>query len=86
MLNVTAVDRVYLAQGSVDLQKSIDGLAALVQEGFSLDPFSQILFVFCNRGRGKLKILIGTITASGLIIADSKWGSFTGLPQKAMSL
>jgi transposase len=57
MLNEVSVDRVYLARGSTDLRKSIDGLAALVKEGFNLDPFSPNLFVFCNRGRDKLKIL-----------------------------
>ncbi|WP_067929705.1 IS66 family insertion sequence element accessory protein TnpB [Alicyclobacillus shizuokensis] len=49
--------RVYLACGSTDMRKSIDGLAALVQESFHLDPFSQAVFVFCNRERDKLKIL-----------------------------
>lgn len=57
MLNVNSVDRVYLARGSTDLRKSIDGLAILVKEGFDLDPFSSSLFVFCNRKRDKLKIL-----------------------------
>lgn len=50
-------ERVYLACGATDLRKSIDGLAALVQLGFELDPFSQSWFVFCNRGRDKLKLL-----------------------------
>jgi transposase len=49
--------RVYLACGSTDLRKSVDGLAVLVKEVFNLDPFSQGLFVFCNRQRDKLKIL-----------------------------
>ncbi len=49
--------RVYLAYGSTDLRKAIDGLAVLVKEGFKLDPFSSCLFVFCNRKRDKLKIL-----------------------------
>ncbi|WP_081411954.1 IS66 family insertion sequence element accessory protein TnpB [Alicyclobacillus herbarius] len=40
--------RVYLACGSTDMRKSIDGLAALVQESFHLDPFSQAVFVFCS--------------------------------------
>lgn len=57
MLNATKVDRVYLARGVTDLRKSIDGLAAIVQEGFQLDPFAASLFVFCNRNKDKLKIL-----------------------------
>lgn len=57
MLNETNIERVYLARGSTDLRKSIDGLAVLVKEGFDLDPFSPCLFVFCNRKRDKLKIL-----------------------------
>ena len=50
--------RVYLACGSTDLRKSIDGLAALVSQVFDLDLFSNSLFVFCNRDRDKLKILV----------------------------
>jgi transposase len=48
---------VYLACGAIDLRKSIDGLAVLVQESFELDPFSKCLFVFCNRTKDKIKIL-----------------------------
>lgn len=51
MLVGTRAERVYLAKGSTDLRKSIDGLAALVKEGFDLDPFSSSYFVFCNRKR-----------------------------------
>lgn len=57
MLSEVQADRVYLACGSTDMRKSIDGLAVLVKEGFDLDPFSPALFVFCNRQRDKLKIL-----------------------------
>ncbi|GIM47264.1 transposase [Collibacillus ludicampi] len=57
MLSEASVERVYLASGSTDLRKSIDGLAVLVKEEFELDPFSPCLFVFCNRKRDKLKIL-----------------------------
>jgi transposase len=57
MLNETMIDRVYLARGSTDMRKSIDGLAILVQVEFNLDPFTSSLFVFCNKQRNKLKIL-----------------------------
>lgn len=57
MISETGHRRVYLACGSTDLRKSIDGLSVLVKEGFDLDPFSPCLFVFCNRKRDKLKIL-----------------------------
>lgn len=39
------------------MRRSIDGLAAVVQECFFLDPFSSSLFVFCNRKMDRLKIL-----------------------------
>ncbi|GAC43578.1 IS66 family insertion sequence element accessory protein TnpB [Paenibacillus popilliae] len=57
MLTLSSAQRVYLASGATDLRKSIDGLAALVQESFGLSPFSASLFVFCNRERNKLKLL-----------------------------
>ena len=49
--------QVHLACGATDMRKSIDGLAAIVTYSFELDPFGPSLFVFCNRGRDKLKIL-----------------------------
>jgi len=48
---------VYLCCGATDMRKSINGLLSLVQEYFSLDPFANVLFVFCNKSRNRLKIL-----------------------------
>lgn len=48
---------VYICCGPTDMRKSINGLMTLVQESFSLDPFSESLFVFCNRNRNRVKIL-----------------------------
>lgn len=57
MLNVFDTSKAYLACGSTDLRKSIDGLAAIVQMRFKLDPFSNCLFIFCNKCKNKIKIL-----------------------------
>lgn len=57
MLNQSGITKVYLACGSTDMRRSIDGLAAIVQECFLLDPFSTSLFVFCNKKRDRIKIL-----------------------------
>jgi len=47
----------YLYSGIVDMRKSIDGLAGVVENELELNPLEPALFVFCNRGRDKIKIL-----------------------------
>lgn len=55
--DISKAEKVYLATGYTDMRKSIDGLAALVQQNFHLDPFSNSLFLFCGRGTSKIKAL-----------------------------
>lgn len=50
-------DQVHVYLEPVDMRKSIDGLAAIVELELELSPFSSALFVFCNRGRDKVKLL-----------------------------
>ena len=57
MLSISSKDIFYLEPGSTDMRRSITGLAAIVQQCFSLDPFSSDLFVFCNKNRTMIKIL-----------------------------
>lgn len=49
--------RVYLALGSTDMRKAINGLSMMVEGVMGLDPFSGHLFVFCNRGKTMVKVL-----------------------------
>lgn len=49
--------KVYLATGSTDMRKSINGLSILVSEQLELNPLSGHLFAFCNSKRTILKIL-----------------------------
>lgn len=47
----------YLYADPVDMRKAIDGLSALVELEMNLSPNIDALFVFCNRGRDKVKML-----------------------------
>jgi len=48
---------VYLYADPVDMRKSINGLSIIVEQSMVLPTNSGALFVFCNRGRDKIKIL-----------------------------
>ena len=47
----------YISSANVDMRKSIDGLASIVEQRFALDSLSDIMFVFHNRHCDKIKIL-----------------------------
>jgi len=48
---------VWLCVEPVDFRKQITGLATLVQDRLSMDPFSSQLFAFTNRRRTQCRIL-----------------------------
>lgn len=49
--------KVYISRENVDMRKSINGLAAIVQEDFELDVFTGALFVFMNGNKTRIKVL-----------------------------
>ena len=57
MLRPVSSVQVYLYAEAVDMRKSIDGLASLVEQEMDLSPYEAALFVFCNRARDKIKML-----------------------------
>ena len=58
--------RIYLATGPVDFRKGMDGLAAIVQTEFDLDPFSGAIFIFRSKRADRLKIVVWD--GSGLVL------------------
>ncbi len=58
MIQVTPQMRVLVATGPVDFRKGIDGLARLCRSVLQEDPFSGGVFVFGNRSRKAIKILV----------------------------
>ena len=56
--DITIAREIYLACGYTDMRKSIDGLAAVVQQQFNLNPFQPALFLFCGKRCDRLKALL----------------------------
>ncbi len=48
---------IYLACGATNMMCGIDSLASVVQSSFRLTPTSNAIFVFCNAGHNRIKIL-----------------------------
>jgi transposase len=58
MIQITPQMRIVVAVEAVDFRKGIDGLARLCHDGLAADPMSGWLFVFRNRRRTAIKILV----------------------------
>jgi len=50
--------RVFVVVGPTDMRKSFNGLSGIVRERLGGDPMSRDLFLFCNRARNRLKVLV----------------------------
>ena len=57
----------YLYRAPVDFRKAVNGLAALVERELKRDVFSGACFVFGNRRRDKVKILVWERTGFWLL-------------------
>ena len=58
MIQVTPQMRIRVAVEPADFRKGIDGLARVCREVLHSDPFSGCVFVFCNKSRKAVKILV----------------------------
>ena len=67
---------VYIALGYTDLRRGIYGLAAIVQESFALDPFTNTLFLFCGRRKDRIKGLLWEGNGFLLLYKRLEAGSF----------
>ncbi len=58
MLQITQQHRLLFAVEPVDFRRGIDGIAALCRVTLQSDPFTGTVFVFSNKRRTSVKILI----------------------------
>jgi transposase len=47
--------RIFIRPGNTDLRKAVNGLAVLVEQEMSGQPFSGNVYLFCNRDRKLIK-------------------------------
>ena len=56
--DISKAEHIYIAVGYTDMRKQIDGLSAIVQQNFKLDPFSNSVFLFCGRNTRTMKAMV----------------------------
>ncbi len=76
MLNIGTGAKVFLVAGTTDMRKSYDTLAAVVRGVIGDDPLSGHLFVFCNRRRDRLKVLVWEESGFWLLAKRLEQGTF----------
>lgn len=61
----------YISCGHTDFRKQIDGLVAMINLQFKLNPFSdQCVFIFCNKRKNSIKVL--RYDNNGFVLASKK--------------
>jgi len=83
MIQVTPQMRIRVAVEPADFRKGIDGLACVCRETLRSDPFSGCVFVFCNKSRKAVKILVYDGQGFWLCQKRLSKGRFPWWPQSA---
>ena len=58
MLSLSPSCRYFLCRHQTDMRKGFDGLCGLVREGLLKDPLSGDVFIFFNKRRSQVKLLL----------------------------
>jgi len=83
MIQITPHMRVLVAIEPADFRRGIDGLAAECRKSLGEDPFSGAVFVFGNRRRTAIKILIYDGQGFWLCYKRLSKGKFPWWPSRA---
>lgn len=87
---LTLPKHIFLHSGVVDFRKSINGLVLIVEQQMKRSAMDPALFVFCNKGRDKLKVLYWDTTGFALWYKRLererfKWPSISGQKEWSIS-
>ncbi len=70
MLSLSPATRIFLALAPINGRKGFNGLTALIQGTLGQEPTSGFLFVFLNKARNRLKVLLWD--GSGLVLCTKR--------------
>ena len=76
MLMLPCSVRIYIAAEPVDLRRGFDGLAAATRSLIRQDPLNRHLFVFLNRRKNRIKLLVWDRTGYLLLYKRLERGTF----------
>ncbi len=76
MLTLPSSVRIYVAAEPVDLRRGFDGLSATTRSVIGADPMSGHVFVFINRRRNRVKLLVWDRTGYVLLYKRLAQGTF----------
>lgn len=79
MLSLPGQLAIYACTAPVDFRKQHDGLVALVRDRLGADPFDGSLFVFFNRRRDRVKLLVWDSNGFWLLYKRLERGTYERL-------
>lgn len=85
MLQITPHQKFFLGIEPLDFRKGIDAIAAVCRQKLEADPMSGILFVFANRKRTAVKILVYDGQGFWLCMKRFSRGSLAWWPESSSS-
>lgn len=86
MLTITSAHRIYVACQAFDFRMGIDGFAATCRRHFNLDPFCGHCFIFRNRKKTAIKVLLYDGAGFWLCHKRLSKGQFKQWPKTAASV
>lgn len=63
-----SVSTIYIAYSVTDFRKQITGLTNMVMNEFKMNPYQKVAYLFCNRKKNSIKVLVYDKT--GFILAQ----------------